>query len=236
MPILEIVLGPGESVVSESGQLAWINHNIELETSTAMGGSSGVFGAVKRSISGASFFMTRYQSAAPGGLVTFAAQLPGHITQVDIQEGHSYMVHQDGFMCGTEGIVLETGLQKKLGAGIFGGAGFIMQRVRGNGTAWMELGGEVFCYELQAGESLRVHPGHVGMFEEHVQMNFASIKGLKNKVFGGGLFLAELHGPGKVWLQSLSVANLAAALSPYMSVEESAAAGAVGGVVGGLLK
>jgi uncharacterized protein (AIM24 family) len=113
--------------------------------------------------------------------------------------------------------VLTVGFQQGLGAGVFGGDGFILQRLSGSAQAWVELGGEVVSYDLAAGESLRVHPGHVGMFESGVNFEITRIKGIKNMLFGGdGIFLAQLTGPGKVWLQTLTISNLAHALAPYL--------------------
>ncbi len=109
------------------------------------------------------------------------------------------------------------GFQQRLGAGVFGGTGFRMQRLQGQGQAWVELHGEVVTYDLQPGNTLRVHPGHVGMYEEQVQFNITTVPGIKNAVFGGdGLFLAALTGPGKVWLQSMSMQHLAHAIAEYM--------------------
>jgi len=229
MPVLEVWLSPGETVLSESGRLAWIDQNIEL--ATAMGGvagSNGVFGALKRAVGGSTLFMTEYSTQAPDSFMSFAATLPGQIIQLEVAPGNDLMVHRGGFLCGHGALELSVGIQKKLGAGIFGGAGVVMQKVSGQGTAWLELGGEIRAYELAAGQSFRVHPGHLGAFEQSVSLNFASIKGIKNKFFGGGLFLAELHGPGKIWLQSLSVPHLADALAPYLA-SDAAAAGAAGG-------
>ncbi|HEV3230428.1 MAG TPA: TIGR00266 family protein [Solirubrobacteraceae bacterium] len=236
LPVLELQLDPGESVIAESGELSWIDANIELSTSTSGGGSHGLFGAIKRAVGGSTLFMTSYRATTAQGLVAFAAKLPGQILAMDISDGQSFLVHRHGFMCGTDGVTLTTGVQRKLGAGIFGGAGFVMQRVGGNGKAWFELSGELVIYELTAGQSLRIHPGHVGLFEETVTIDFASIPGIRNKLFGDGLFLAQLTGPGKVWLQSLSIANLAQALVPYMPEQSDSGSGAggIGGLLGGV--
>jgi uncharacterized protein (AIM24 family) len=156
------------------------------------------------------------------------------------------MVHRHGFLCGTQGVVLTAALQRSLGAGIFGGEGFVLQHVTGNCQAWVALGGEIVNPELQAGETLLVHPGHVGMFEDSVTFDITTIPGIKNAIFGGdGLFLVRLVGPGRVWLQTMTVPTLAHALAPYMPRGEvtttttttdpgTAAAGAVfRGIFGG---
>jgi uncharacterized protein (TIGR00266 family) len=238
LPVLEVQLDPGESVLAESGELSWIDANIELSTSTAGAGSHGLFGAIKRAVGGGTLFMTSYQATTAPGLVAFAAKLPGQILAMDISDGQSYLCHRHGFLCGTDGIELTTGLQRKLGAGIFGGAGFVMQRVSGQGRAWFELSGEIVTYELTAGQSLRIHPGHVGLFEQSVTIDFATIPGIRNKVFGDGLFLAQLTGPGKVWLQSLSIANLAQAIEPYLPQQDSSggSSGGLGGLLGNVTR
>jgi len=234
LPVLELALDAGESVVAESGELSWIDSNIELATSTAGAGSHGLFGTIKRAVGGSTLFMTTYTATSGAGLVAFAAKLPGQILAMEIGEGRSYMCHRHGFLCGTGGVALSTGLQRKLGAGVFGGAGFVLQRVTGQGKAWFELSGELVIYELAVGQSLRIHPGHVGLFEETVTIDFASIPGIRNKLFGDGLFLAQLTGPGKVWLQSLSISHLAQAIEPYLPQQEGSSGGGIRIGSGGL--
>ena len=120
-------------------------------------------------------------------------------------------------MCSTPGVQFSIGFQQRLGAGIFGGTGFRMQRLAGQGHAWVELHGEVVMYDLQPGNTLRVHPGHVGMYQESVQFNITTIPGIKNAFFGGdGIFLAALTGPGRVWLQSMTMQHLAHAIQEYL--------------------
>jgi uncharacterized protein (TIGR00266 family) len=241
MPVLEIHLDPNESVIAVSGELSWMTASIEMRTHTQHGGGGGLFGAFKRAVSGGSFFMTEYSAQGAAGTVAFAAKLPGHIVPVTVAPGQEYMIHRHGFLCGTPDAILNVGFQQSLGAGIFGGDGFILQRLSGSAQAWVELGGEVVTYELGPGETLRVHPGHVGMFEAAVNFDITRIKGISNMLFGGdGIFLAELTGPGRVWLQTLTVANLAHALAPYLPTtgERTQAAGTgavVGSVIGSLL-
>jgi uncharacterized protein (AIM24 family) len=127
------------------------------------------------------------------------------------------MVHRHGFVCGTPGVQFTIGFQQSLGAGIFGGEGFILQKIAGHGLAFVSLSGEVVSYDLKPGETLRVHPGHVGMFEQTVQFQMTTVPGIANKLFGGdGLFLVALTGPGRIWLQSLPLPNLAHALIPFL--------------------
>lgn len=236
MPVLEIDLQQGESIISEAGELSWMNSSIELNTHTQMAGGGGMFGALKRAAGGGTLFMTEYRAANGQGLLAFATKVPGHILQVDVEPGQEYMIHRHGFLCATPGVQLGIGFQQSLGAGVFGGEGFRLQKLTGSCTAWIELSGEVITYDLKPGETLRVHPGHVGMFESNVNFEITRIKGVKNMIFGGdGIFLAALTGPGRIWLQSMPLANLAHALSHYMAAGEVKAAGA-GGVIGAVIK
>jgi len=242
MPVLELTLDPGESIVAEAGELGWIGSSIDLRTTTAAAGSQGIFGALRRAVGGGGLFMTEYRANGAPGLVAFATKVPGHILPVEVQPGQAFMVHRHGFLCGTPAIELSVGFQRSLGAGVFGGQGFVLQKIAGQGQAWIELDGEVVQYDLAAGETLRVHPGHVGMFEAGVNFDITMLRGIRNVLFGGdGLFLAALTGPGRVWLQSLPLSNLAHALEPYLPRESSgntaqnaAAGGIAGAVLGGL--
>jgi uncharacterized protein (TIGR00266 family) len=239
MPVLEIHLDPNESVIAVSGELSWMTASINMHTSTQHGGGGGLFGALKRAVSGGSLFMTAYTATGTPGTVAFAAKLPGHIVPVTVAPGQEYMIHRHGFLCGTPDAVLNVGFQQSLGAGIFGGEGFILQRLSGSAQAWIELGGEVVTYELAAGETLCVHPGHVGMFEAAVSFDIVRIPGIRNMLFGGdGIFLAQLTGPGRVWLQTLTMSNLAHALAPYLPApggERTTAAAGTGAIVGSVI-
>lgn len=236
MPVLQLMLQPNERIVSVAGELSWMSSAIQMETATQMAGAGGMFGALRRAAGGGTFFMTEYRAQGSPGLVAFATKVPGHILPVDVHPGQSYMVHRHGFLCATPGVELSVGFQQSLGAGIFGGEGFRLQKLAGSCQAWIELSGEVVTYDLKPGETLRVHPGHVGMFEDRVSFDITRIKGIKNMLFGGdGIFLAALTGPGRIWLQSLPLPNLAHALSHYLVGSEGKAA-AAGGVVGAVLK
>lgn len=236
MPVLEVTLQPGESIIAESGQLSWMTSAIDLHTSTGLGGGGGLLGLVKRVTGGGTLFMTEYTAQGDSGAVAFATKVPGHIVEIDVRPGLGYLVHRHGFLCGLPGVQLSAGFQRSLGAGIFGGNGFVLQKIGGEAHAWIELDGEVVTYELAAGETMRVHPGHVGMFEERVSFDVTMMKGVRNALFGDGLFLARLTGPGKIWLQSLPLANLAHALEPYLSSgRESTGTNVASGIAGATL-
>lgn len=238
LPVLELQLKAGESVVAVSGELSWMSHSISMETTTQFAGGGGLMGVLKRVTGGGSLFMTQYTAEGAPGLLAFATRVPGHILPIEVSSGQTFMIHRHGFLCGTPGVQLGVGFQQSLGAGIFGGDGFLLQKVEGSGHAWIELDGEVVPYTLAPGETMRVHPGHVGMFEGSVSFEITRIKGIKNMLFGGdGIFLAALTGPGRIWLQSLPLSNLAHALRPYMGgASETAGAAGVGGVIGGVLR
>lgn len=234
LPVLEITLDRDEQVVSEPGELSWMTSAIELRTSTQMAGAKGVFGVLKRAVAGGGIFMTEYSARGGTGTVAFATKVPGQILPIDVRPGQEYVIHRHGFLCGTPGVELAIAFQRTLGAGVFGGEGMILEKIAGTATAWIELSGEIVNYQLQPGETLRAHPGHVGMFESSVTFGITTIPGIKNAIFGGdGIFLATLTGPGQVWLQSAPIANLAHALQPYLrgGNTEAAATGGIGGAV-----
>jgi uncharacterized protein (TIGR00266 family) len=226
LPLLEIRLAQGENLISEAGEAAWFDHNVNIRTAaTGIGGArAGLRGALdvaKRAVGGSSIFMSEYTADEGPGMVSFGTKVPGEILPMTAEEGKAHLVHSYGFIAGADTVSLSVGFQKKLGAGVFGGAGVILQKVSGSGQWWCEMSGVVKVVDLQPGYHLRVHPGHLGMFEESVEFKLTTIKGVKNKIFGQGLFFAELTGPGKVWLQSISLASLAGALEPYLVKDES---------------
>ena len=239
MPVLEVLLQPGEAVVSEAGELSWMTSTIQMTTHTQMGGGGGLFGVIRRVAGGGTLFMTEYTAAGGVGEIAFATKVPGHILPVEVGGGQEFFVHRHGFLCATSQVQLGVGFQQSLGAGIFGGNGFLLQKISGVGTAWLELSGEVIVKDLRAGETLRVHPGHVGAFTGSVSFQIARVPGIKNMIFGGdGLFLAALTGPGRLWLQTLPIARLAHQILEYAPGErtqQNVQGGVVGGIVGSIL-
>lgn len=222
LPVLTLTLEAGETVLAEPDRLSWMTSNVAMNTTAATGGASGFFGAIGRAISGGGLFMTEFTAQGGEALVAFAATVPGSIIEVPVHAGRGFLVHAHGFLAGAAGLSLGIGFQQSLGAGVFGGNGFVLERLTGEGSAFVELGGEIVSYDLQAGQELLVHPGHVGMFEESVAFEITTISGVKNLLFGGdGLFLVRLRGPGKIWLQSLTPSKLAHALAPYLPARES---------------
>jgi uncharacterized protein (TIGR00266 family) len=236
MPILEVTLGPGEEIVSTHAELAWMTPGIQLSQSASGGGGGGGGGlmrGLKRVMGGGGLFLTHY--AGPGS-ITFAAKLPGHIMPVDITPGQAFYVHKHGWLCGTPGITPSVGLQQSFRGGMWGGDGFVLQRLDGEGRAWIELSGELTTYQLPPGQTLLVHPGHVGMFEGSVQFQVTQMRGIANIAFGGdGFHLVALTGPGQIWLQSLPLVQLAHAIQPYLP-EPGGQSGDSGGIVGDMFR
>lgn len=217
LPVLTFTLAPGETVLAETDRLSWMTSNVAMRTTTATGGSTGFFGAIGRALGGGGLFMTEFTAEGGEALVAFAATVPGSIFEMQVAPGRGYLVHRHGFVCGTPGIEVTTAFQQTLGGAVFGGEGFILQKLGGRASAFVELSGELVTYELQAGQQLLVHPGHVGLFEESVAFELTTMRGVRNALFGGdGLFLVRLSGPGKVWLQSLTAPGLAHAISHYL--------------------
>jgi uncharacterized protein (TIGR00266 family) len=237
MPVLEITVQPGEQLVTTHGELSWMTANIQM-SQTAGGG--GLMQGLKRVMGGGGIFLTRFEAAGGPGMIAFAAKLPGHIVPVDIRPGQGYLVHRRGWLCGTAGITPSIGLQQSFRGGLWGGDGFLLQRLEGEGRAWIELSGELVHYTLAPGQSLLVHPGHVGMFEDSVQFNITRVPGISNILFGDdGFHLVALTGPGQVWLQSMPLPNLAHALAPYIAQQtapEAAGSGVVGGIIGNMMR
>ncbi len=217
MPVLQVDLAPGQRVVSPGGEFSWMSSSIQISTSTSGAGAKGVMGVLKRTVSGGGLFLTQYEAQGEPGTVSFAAKMPGEIRPVAIASDREYLVHRHGFLAATAGVQVSVGFQQRLGAGVFGGSGFILQRVAGQGTAWIELSGELVECHLASGETLKVIPGHVGLFDAGMSFEITMVKGVKNMLFGAeSLFLASLTGPGMVWLQTMPISQLAHAIAPYL--------------------
>jgi len=229
MPVLSIHLEPGESVVAEVGEFSWMTDAIQMSTGMTSGRGYG-----------SPLLTSTYTAQGGPGAISFAAKVPGSILPVDVGPGTEYLVHRHGFLAGTTGIEVSAGFQRSFRAGIFAEEGFVLHRIGGQGRAWAELSGQVIPHELAPGESLRVHPGHVGLFQTSVALQVVRVPGITNRYFGGDAdYFAELSGPGTVWLQSMPLPHLAAALVPYLPAAqdrpEPVESGLVGGVFGDLL-
>ncbi len=218
LPMLEIHLEQGEAIYTESGGMAWMSEGIRMETS----GRGGLGKMLGRALAGESLFLTTYTCEAAQATIVFTPEAPGHILPVPLQAGHSIIAQKDAFMCAEDSVELEMHFRKRLGAGLFGGEGFILQKLTGPGTAFVEIAGEVHQYQLQAGQKIKVDPGHIAMYEPTVDYDVEMVRGVSNVLFGGeGLFLATLRGPGRVWLQTMPISNLAGAIRPYIPTKSS---------------
>jgi uncharacterized protein (TIGR00266 family) len=207
-------LDPGETIYSESGGMAWMSGNVVMETSGRGGGLGGMF---KRAISGESLFLVEYTSQGGKGIVAFASDFPGKIVPLNLDAGQQMIAQRQAFLCAEKTVTLDIHFRKKLGAGFFGGEGFIMQKLTGPGVAFVCLDGEIMEYTLDPGQVLKVDTGHVAMFEPTIAFDVEMMKGFRNILFGGeGLFLATLRGPGRVWLQTMPMINLAKAIAEYL--------------------
>ena len=203
---------PGETVYSQTNTMAWMNDQVTMDTHTG----GGFLAGLKRSFGGGSFFVTDF-TASGAGHVAFAPRFPGTIVPALLQPGQSLICRKETFLVAQKSVTLELAWQKRLGAGFFGGDGFILQKVTGPGVVWLDLSGELVERDLAPGERLLVHAGHVGVFEPSVGFDIQMVKGFKNILFGGeGLFLATLTGPGHIWLQSMPILNLAEEIGRYL--------------------
>jgi uncharacterized protein (TIGR00266 family) len=238
MQIVEIEIDPGEGVRAEAGAMMYMEDGIEMQTSTG----GGMFKGFKRIVTGESFFITTFLYNGRGkGHVAFGAPYPGKIIPLELDKlGGKFLCQKDAFLCAAKGIEIEVEFTKKIGAGLFGGEGFILQRLEGDGRAFVHAGGTIIKKELTQGESLRVDTGCLVAFSPSVGYDIQFVGGFKNALFGGeGLFLARLTGPGLVYLQSLPFSRLAdrifAASRFQQRGEQKGIGGLGGGVLGGIL-
>lgn len=238
MQTVEIELDPGEGVRAETGAMLYMEDGIEMQTSTG----GGLFSGFKRMVTGESFFITTFLYNGSGkGHVAFGAPYPGKIIPIELSRfGGQFLCQKDAFLCAAAGIDIEVAFTKKLGAGLFGGEGFILQRLSGDGLAFIHAGGTIIERRLGAGERLRVDTGCLVAFENSVGYDIQFIGGFKNALFGGeGLFLANLTGPGTVYLQSLPFSRLAdritAAARAGNRGEKKGLTGIGGNILGGLI-
>lgn len=213
MPSLEMRLRRGDAVYTESGGMAWMTGGINMDTNTR-GGIGKMLG---RALSGESLFLTTYTCEAEQALIVFTMESPGTILPIELAAGQSIIAQKDSFMVAEDDVTLEMHFRRKLGTGFFGGEGFILQKLTGPGIAFCEIAGEMRTYTLKEGQTMKVDPGHIALYEPTVDYDIEMVKGISNMFFGGeGLFLATLRGPGKVWLQTMPLVNLARAIRRYI--------------------
>lgn len=210
---LDVLLTRNEAVFTEIGGMAWYKGDIDMKTNVP----GGLFGGVQRKMAGESAFVTTYTARSDQAVVTFTPSAPGSIVARELGQNESIIAQRDAFMCAQVGVSISIEFTRNLGAGFFGGEGFVLQRVKGPGVAFFEVDGEAREFNLPAGEVLHIDPGHIAMFDSTVTYGIERIKGVSNMLFGGeGLFLATLKGPGRVWLQTMPMTTLVAKIASIL--------------------
>ena len=206
LPVVVCHLQPGESMITERGAMSWMSSNMQMKTQ-ATGGIGKAFG---RMFSGESMFQNKYTAQGSEGLIAFASSFPGEIRAIQITPDHPIIAQKTAFLAAEENVELSIFFRKKLGAGLFGGEGFIMQKLSGNGTAFVEIDGSVVEYELLPGQTMLIDTGYLAMMEETVSMDIEMVHGAKNVFLGGeGLFNTKVTGPGRVWIQTMPISKIA---------------------------
>lgn len=212
LPVVICELEDGEQMVTERGSMSWMSPNMKMDTST----NGGIGKAFGRMFSGESMFQNTYTSQGGKGLIAFASSFPGSIKAFEVRPGQEYIFQKKAFLASEAGVSLTVHFQKKVASGLFGGEGFILQRVSGNGIVFAEFDGHVVEYDLQPGQQIVIDSGYLAAMTGSCQMDIQTVPGLKNMVFGGeGLFNTVITGPGHVWLQTMPISSVANALRPY---------------------
>lgn len=212
LPVVICSLEQGEAMITERGSMAWMSPNMKMDT-TSGGGLGKAFG---RMLSGDSIFQNTYTAQNGSGLIAFASSFPGSIQAFTVARGQEYILQKKAFLAAETGVELSVHFQKKAGAGLFGGEGFILQRVAGQGLVFAEFDGHVVEYELAAGQQMVVDSGYLAAMSASCQIDIQAVPGLKNMMLGGeGIFNTVLTGPGHIWLQTMPISSVAGALRPY---------------------
>lgn len=213
LPVVTCHVNAGEALITERGSMSWMSPNMKMETST----NGGIGKALGRMFSGDSLFQNRYTAMGGEGFIAFASSFPGSIRALDISPGNHMIVQKSAFLASEASVELSLHFQRKLGAGLFGGEGFIMQRLSGQGTAFIEIDGYAVEYILKPGQQMVIDTGYLAAMTESCSMEIHTVPGVKNMLFGGeGLFNTVVTGPGKIILQTMPVSNVAATIRPFI--------------------
>lgn len=216
LPVVICYPEAGQCLCSESGAMSWMSPNMEMQTNTG----GGLKKALGRMFSGESIFLNEYTALGGSGMIAFAASFPGSIIPYHVTPGNGIIVQKRGFLAMEKGLELSVYFQRRLGGGFFGGEGFIMQQIKGNGLVFLEIDGYCKEYELGVGQSIVVDTGYLAAMSETCTMDIQTVKGAKNVLFGGeGIFHTRVTGPGKVYIQSMPVINTAERLTPYIKIQ-----------------
>ena len=212
-PVVICTLAANETMITESGSMVWMTPNMHMETT----GGGGIGKMFSKALSGESLFQNRYTAMGGPGMIAFGSSFPGKIMALQLAPGRDFVLQKRAFLASEATVNLDIHFNKKASVGIFGGEGFIMQRVSGTGVVFAEIDGELVEYQLAAGQQMIVDTGNVAGFEPSVQIEIQQVPGLKNKVLGGeGLFNTVLTGPGRIWLQTMPISGVASAIQPYI--------------------
>jgi uncharacterized protein (TIGR00266 family) len=212
LPGLTLRLDAGESIYTQSGGMSWMSDNFQMDTNVR----GGLMKGLGRMLTGESLFMATYTANTNNAEITLTSAMPGEIRALQLDGRKQYIAQKSSFLCAQQGVTLST-FVNKLKTGLFGGEGFLMQRLSGEGMVFLELDGSIVEIDLQPGQRLKVDTGNIAFFESDVKYDVVTVKGFSNILFGGeGLFLSVLEGPGKVWLQSLNTASFAARIMGFM--------------------
>ena len=211
-PIVICKLQKGETMKNETGAMAFMSSDMKMDTNTG----GGLLKGLGRALSGDTIFLNFFTAQSDNQQIGFAARTPGKIMPIRLNGSNTIIGQKNAFLAAEDGVNLDIYFRNKLGAGIFGGEGFILQKFTGTGIVFLEIDGEVIEHNLQPGEKLLVDPGHIAAMEESVEFDIERVKGAKNILFGEGLFFARLQGPGKVWIQTMPLSKLAEALIPFL--------------------
>lgn len=222
LPVVICYPEQGQTICTEKGSMSWMSPNMKMETNSG-GGLKKAFGRI---FAGESIFLNEYTPMGSSGMIAFASSFPGSIIPFEVTPDNSIIIQKRGFLAMEKGLDLSVFFQHKMGAGFFGGEGFIMQKISGNGLVFIEIDGYCKEYDLAAGQSIIVDTGYLAAMSDTCTMDIQSVKGLKNKLFGGeGFFNTVITGPGKVYLQSMPICNTAQALIPYLPTPSSSSGG-----------
>ena len=212
-PVVICTLNANETMITESGSMVWMTPNMHMET-TSGGGIGKMF---SKALSGENLFQNRYTATGGPGMIAFGSSFPGKIMAIQLAPGREFILQKRSFLASEAGVQLDIHFNKKASVGIFGGEGFIMQRVSGTGMVFAEIDGDLVEYQLAAGQKMVIDTGCVAGFEPSVQIEIQQVPGFKNKMLGGeGFFNTVLTGPGRIWLQTMPIPGVAAAIQPYI--------------------
>lgn len=213
MPVAVCQLAAGETMITERGSMSWMSPNMKMETTS----NGGIGKALGRMFAGEALFQNRYTAQGGSGMIAFASSFPGDIRVFEISPGKEIVVQKSGFLASEESVQLSVFFQKKVGAGFFGGEGFIMQKLSGSGIVFVEFDGHVMEYELASNQSIVVDTGYLAAMEASCSIDIQTVPGVKNMLFGGeGVFNTVITGPGKVYLQTMPINNVAGAIQPFI--------------------